>query len=138
MIDINIPESKGFFPKNINKDQARDTGMAMVLVCLLIAFFGEKEFFVGIAIILLVLNMVWPMFYKHAARVWLGLANLLGTVVSKILLTIIFFVLVTPVGLIRRLTGSDSLKLKNWKKDNNSVFRIREHIYSEEDIKTPY
>ena len=138
MIDTNLPENEGIIPKNINKGQARDTGMAMVLVCLLIAIVGRKQHFTGIAAVLLVLNMVWPMLYKPVAMLWLGLAHLLGTVVSKILLTVIFIVLVTPIGLIRRLTGSDSLRLKIWKKDSHSVFKIREHTYTKEDIQTPY
>jgi len=138
MTDLNLPENEGIIPKNINKDQARDTGMAMVLVCLLIAIVGRKQQFTGIAAVLLVINMVWPMLYKPVAWLWLGLAHLLGTAVSKILLTIIFFTLVTPFGLIRRLTGSDSLKLKIWKKDSASVFKIREHSYTKEDIQTPY
>ncbi len=138
MIDPNLPENEGIIPKNINKDQARDTGMAMVLICLLIAIIGQKHHFTGIAAVLLVLNMVWPMLYKPVARLWLGLAHLLGTVVSKILLTVIFFVLVTPIGLIRRLTGSDVMRLKIWKKDSASVFKIREHTYTKEDIQTPY
>lgn len=138
MIDANLPKKKGIIPKNINKDQARDTGMAMVLVCLLIAVIGQKRHFTGIAIGLLVLNMVWPMIFKHVARLWLGLSHLLGTVVSKLVLTVIFFVLVTPIGFIRRLAGADSLKLKFWKKGSASVFRIREHTYTKEDIQTPY
>ena len=138
MIDSNLPENEGIIPKNISKDQARDTGMAMVLVCLLIAILGQKHHFTSIAAALLVLNMVWPMLYKPVAWLWLGLTHLLGTAVSKIFLTVIFFTLVTPFGLIRRLTGADSLKLKIWKKDSDSVFKIREHSYTKEDIQTPY
>jgi hypothetical protein len=138
MTGTDLPEKEGIFPKNITKDQARDTGMAMVLLCLLISVFGKKQYFSVVAIVLLLLNMIWPLVYKHVARLWLGLSHLLGTVVSKIVLTLIFFVLVTPIGLIRRLAGDDSLKLKFWKKDGASVFRIREHTYTKEDIQTPY
>jgi len=138
MIDTKLSESTGIFPKNINKDQARDTGMAMVLICLVIAFMVQKQYLTGIAIVLLVLDMVWPMVYKHVAWFWLGFSHLLGIIVSNILLTFIFVVIVTPTGLIRRFIGPDPMRLKNWKKDSLSVFRIREHTYTDEDIKTPY
>ncbi len=127
-----------YTPETVTFDQARDTGMAMVLICLLIGFMGNKIVFYKVAIPLLIIDMTLPAFYKPVAKIWIGLSSLLGTVVSKILLTIIFFVLVTPLGLIRRLSGFDSLQLKKWKKDNSSVFTIRNHTFKSRDIETPY
>lgn len=127
-----------FIPKTITKDQAKDTGMAMVLICLLIAFFAEIRFFYSLAILLLLINMIWPNIYKPVAKVWLGLSHLLGSIMSKIILTIVFIVLVLPVGLIRRALGKDSLQLKKWKKDRVSVFKIREHEFTSDDINHPY
>ena len=138
MIDIIRRTRHGYFPGKASLAQARDTGMAMVLICLLIGYFGKKYAFYNIAIPLLVINMIRPAFYRPVAKVWIGLSNLLGTFVSKILLTTIFFVLVTPLGLIRRLSGFDSLQLKKWKKDCSSVFTDRNHTFKSKDIETPY
>jgi len=129
---------KGIIPKNINTDQAKNTGMAMVLIFLIIAVLSRKQYVVVVAMIVLALNMVYPMIYRPVARFWLGLSQLLGMIVSKVILTVIFFVIVTPVGLIRRLAGSDTLRIKIWKKGNSSVFKIRDHTYAKEDMETPY
>jgi len=125
-------------PKKITGDQAKDTGMAMTLIFILIGYFYHKQYFIGWAILLLVLTMTWPNLYKPAGRLWFGLSYVLGTVMSKILLSILFFTIVTPIGLIRRLTGSDPLQLKKWKKDRASVFRVRNHTFSSADLKNPY
>lgn len=45
-------------------------------------------------------------------RAWLSLSLFLGRVVSPIVLSIIFFVLIVPVALITRLFGRDVLLLK--------------------------
>jgi hypothetical protein len=45
-------------------------------------------------------------------RAWFGLSLFLGKVVSPIVLSIIFFVLIAPVALITRLFGRDALLLK--------------------------
>ena len=127
-----------FIPKTITRDQAKDTGMAMVLICLLIAFLGKVHSFYGAAIVLLLVNMIVPDVFKPVAKIWLGLSHLLGSIMSKIILTIVFIVLVLPVGLIRRALGKDSLQLKKWKKNKDSVFKIREHQYTSEDINHPY
>lgn len=129
---------KNFISQTITRDQAKDTGMAMVLICLLIAFFGDMRIFYGAAIVLLLLNMTVPNIFKPVAKIWLGLSHLLGSVMSRILLAVVFMALVLPVGFIRRALGKDSLHLKKWKKSNDSVFKVREHQYTSEDIEHPY
>ena len=138
MIDTIFKKIKEFIPKTISPDQAKDTGMAMVLICLLIAFFGQKQQLAGIAILLLLINMICPKIYKPVAKIWLGLSHLLGTIISMVLLSIIFFGLVMPVGLVRRLIGKDSLQIKKWKKGRDSVFKARDHEFTSEDITHPY
>jgi len=130
--------SSGFLPKTITRHQAKDTGMAMVLICLLLGLIGDKSLFIGLAVGLLLINMIRPSIYRPLARLWIGFSSLLGTVVSKILLSILFFVLVTPVGLVRRTLGADSLQLKKWKKSHASVFKERNHVYRADDIKNPF
>ena len=127
-----------FFPTRITKDQAKDTGMAMVLICLIIGFFSGNDLWFKIAISVLVLNMIVPKIYCRVAVVWLGLSHLLGTVVSRILLSIIFFVLVLPVGLLRRLLAKDSLQLRKFGKGTDSVMMTRDHAYEPADIEKPY
>jgi len=138
MIDLSLKKIKGFIPRTISPDQAKDTGMAMVLICLLIAYIGQKQQFGGIAILLLLINMIWPNIYKPVAKVWLGFSHLLGTVISKVFLSILFLGLVIPVGLLRRSLGKDSLQVKKWKKGRDSVFKVRDHEFTSEDITHPY
>jgi len=124
--------------RNISVDQARDTGMAMVLICLLVAIVGKVPAMTVAAAILLVINMTAPAFFKPAGVVWLSLSHLLGSVVSRILLTIVYFLIVTPVGALRRFMGKDTLKLKAFRKDSASVFTERNHTYTGDDIDKPY
>ncbi len=131
-------EKNYLLPKTVNREQAKDTGMAMVLICLLIWYFGHFEKFLALAVALLVINMIVPQIFKPVAKLWLGLSNLLGAVMSRILLSILFFILVTPIGVFRRIIGNDSLKIKKWKKDRASVFQVRDHAYQPKDIDKPY
>jgi hypothetical protein len=138
MIDITLRNAADFIPKHITRDQAKDTGMAMVLICLLIGSLGHKQSLIGAAIALLLVDMTWPSVYKPVGKLWFGLSHVLGTVMSKIVLSILFFILVTPLGLARRLLGSDALQLKKWKKDHSSVFKVRNHTFTASDIQHPY
>src|SRR2546423_10809075 len=103
------------FKRPITKEQSKDTGMAMVLLLLLFSAASKRETLVTIAIVALVIDMTFPQLYRPVAVLWLGLSHLLGTVVSKILLTLVFFGVVTPIGWGRRILGIDFLKLKGLK-----------------------
>jgi len=133
-----MAERSKYFPDSITKSQSVDTGMALVLTCLLLFLYFREATVVLIAIVLLGLNMIWPLLFKPVAYAWLGLANILGTVVSKVVLSLIYYLIVTPVGLIRRLTGADPMKLKQWKQGPSSVFSFRHHRYERKDIENPY
>ncbi len=124
--------------KEITIDMAKDTGLALTLVLLLIVYFFGKTPLLVPTIGVLILTMTRPAVFKPLAWGWFGLSHFLGGVVSKVLLTAIFFVIVTPVGLVRKMFGVDSLRLKSWKKGNGSVFMSRDHLFSARDLEKPY
>jgi Saxitoxin biosynthesis operon protein SxtJ len=124
--------------KNVSKDRSRDTGMAMVLLLLLVYIRTRRDGLLLGAIALHVVNMTAPRVYAPIAVVWLGFSHLLGAVMSKILLSILFFGLVTPIGLLRRLFRKDSLKLRAFKAGEESVMLVRNHRFVGSDIEKPY
>ena len=127
-----------YFQKIISKNQASDTGLALVLILLLIGLFTQNNLYYKIAIPVLIINMIFPMFYYPFAVIWLGFSQLLGTIVSKIILTIIYFVILLPIGIFRRLLGKDSLQLSEFKKGTGTVMKSRDYNYSSNDIEKPY
>ncbi len=126
------------FKQKMTKDQSRDTGMAMVLLVLIFYIKTRRDGCLWAAIILHVVNMTVPRLYAPVAVLWLGLSHVLGTVMSKILLSILFFGLVTPIGLIRRLLGKDSLKLNAFKASQESAMLVKNHLFVGSDIEKPY
>ena len=79
------------FSLHMTKTQCRDTGMAFVLILLLLSFFLGKPIFYQIAIPVLILNMTAPRIYYPFAIVWFGLTSVLGSIVSRVLLSFVFF-----------------------------------------------
>ncbi len=123
---------------NIDRSKARDTGMAMVLLCLIAWIFTKTSSWVLAAMVLLIINMTVPMIFRPLGVLWFGISRLLGNVVSRILLSLVFYLLVTPVGLARRAMGYDTLKLKQWKQSRQSVFVKRNHCYKAADVEQPF
>ncbi len=52
---------------------------------------------------------------------WMGVAFVLGNIMSRVLLTLIYFFVFTPIGLFRRLLGKDPLSLS--RPDGSSYWR---------------
>lgn len=120
------------------RQRAVDTGMALTLICLILGLWrGTPGWFVS-ATTLLVVNMTWPRAYAPAAKVWFGLSALLGSVMSKVILSLAFFCVVTPMALIRRALGKDSLKLGAFKSGPDSVFVVRSGRFTPKDLTTPF
>lgn len=66
--------------------------------------------FVGLA--LAAVGTVAPKVLKPVYYGWMALALTLGFVMTRVLLTIFFFLVLTPVGLVFRLIGRDALHRK--------------------------
>jgi hypothetical protein len=58
---------------------------------------------------LLVLGLAAPALLRPVYRVWMGLAFVLGFVMTRVILTVVFVGLVVPIGLVLRLFGKDFL-----------------------------
>jgi hypothetical protein len=124
--------------KKITVEKCKDSGLALVLICLLCYQVWTRPFLMLLAILFLVAAMTYPLIFQPFARLWFALSTALGTVVSKILLSVLFFGLVLPIGLLRRMLGKDAMRLKSWKKGGGSVFRVREHRFEASDLEHPY
>jgi hypothetical protein len=110
----------------------------MVLLALLVAWLGRVPELVPVAIVLLLLCMVRPGLFHPLAGPWLALSHILGAVSSRVVLTVLFFTVVTPVGVLRRMLGADPMQAGKWKRGEGSVFRVREHRFRPEDLEKPY
>jgi len=65
---------------------------------------------VGVAVILIGPALVRPRILAPLYRIWMQLAHALGWINTRIILTLVFFGLVTPLGLLGR-KRTDSLRL---------------------------
>ncbi len=57
-------------------------------------------------------GFAWPARLVPLYRLWMGLAVVLGALVSRLLLALVFYLTVTPIGLLARMAGKDFLDLR--------------------------
>lgn len=122
----------------MKRQKATDGGLALVLILLIIAWVDSHNLFVGAAAAGVLLCMVAPLVFTPFAVLWFGLSRAMGMVMSRVVLTLVYFLVVMPVGLVRRVMGADPMLLKRWKKNDGTVFVDRQHTFSAKDIEHPY
>ncbi len=100
------------FPSN------RNFGFVFFVVFLIISFYplifnGEiTKWSLVISLIFLILGLVNSKILTPLNRLWFKFGIFLGKIISPIIITLIFFIVVTPIGLIMRLLRKDLLNLK--------------------------
>lgn len=120
------------------KEQTKETGIVIGLVILYIGIVTGSFMWFKISFLIILLTLLIPSIFYFPAKVWFGFSEKLGSVVSRIVLAIIYFIVVMPVGLLRKVLKKDSMMLKSFNKGLPSSWVVREHKYSEKDILKPY
>ena len=59
-------------------------------------------------IIFLAIAKYFPKKTKHFYIIWMGIGMIIGHIMSFIILTILFYLILTPIGLLMRVLGKDS------------------------------
>ena len=118
--------------KNIKSEKTdlRKFGIAVGAILLIIAgflFWKEKvsfQIFLAIGIILFALGITIPALLKPVYLVWMLLATILGWLMTRVILSLLFYVIVTPIGLISRLFRKQFLELR-WDRSKDTYWNYR-------------
>ena len=73
---------------------------------------GSFPYFLAPGIILVITGAVKPSILKPVQKAWMTLAILMGWVMTRVFLSVLFYLAITPVGLLLRLMGKDLLDEK--------------------------
>ena len=112
------------------KSDLRKFGITIGIILVMIAgflFWKEKEsfqIFLAIGIILFLTAITMPVILKPVYWIWMIFATILGWIMTRIILSILFYVILTPIGLIPRLFGKQFLELK-WNRTNRTYWNYR-------------
>jgi hypothetical protein len=126
---------------NANKlphEKVLETTGVLALACLVVALLahrpGVRGGFLAAAAALLAAGLFVKPAGRLVAAVWLRFAEVLGAVNSRIILGVVFYVFLTPIALLARLTRGDLLGLKRRGGAGRSYWLERRHAYTKADL----
>jgi predicted membrane protein len=65
-----------------------------------------------IAAVLIIFSLLQPLVLGPVYKIWMAVGSALGWVNTRIILGLVFYIVVTPIGLIMRLFGNDPMERK--------------------------
>jgi hypothetical protein len=80
---------------------------------------------IGLGGLFFLLGLWVPLALRGVYQVWMGLAVVLGYFMSRIILSLVFYLVVTPIGLLLKISGKDILNQK-WDTKADSYWRKRD------------
>ena len=118
--------------KNIKSEKSdlRNFGIIVGIILLIISgflFWKEKEsfqIFLAIGITLFLTSITIPVILKPVYLIWMIFATILGWTMTRVILSLLFYFIITPIGLILKLFGKKFLELQ-WDKSKESYWNYR-------------
>ncbi len=118
--------------KNINSDknQLRQFGLSVggVLTALgaILFWYGSENalYLIAGGGLLLLSGLLVPQILFPLQKVWMTFAVIMGWVMTRVILAVLYYVVLTAIGLIARLTGKQFLELK-WDCNQHTYWNYR-------------
>jgi ABC-type multidrug transport system fused ATPase/permease subunit len=118
---------------SVQKEKVLENNLVIAGGLLVFYIVFKIEVLVIIALAVIVLTILSDFIANKISWLWMKLAEVLGYINSKILLSAIFYLVLFPIALIYKLLSKDTLYLKKNKMD--SLFITRNKTYTAEDLK---
>ncbi len=117
--------------KENGKAKSLETLLVLVGALIVAYWISFKKIYLLVGLIFILIGIASPFLSAKISWIWLKFAELIGSVMSKIILSVVYFIFLVPIALIYRMTQKNPLFLKRRK---GSYYRERNKQYSSKDI----
>ena len=100
------------------KENNKGFGLLFFIVFLLIGLWplikgdSPRILFFPIALVFLILGIVNAKILTPLNRLWIKFGEILGKIIAPIVMALVYFVILTPLSVLIRISGKDLLKVK--------------------------
>jgi hypothetical protein len=101
-------------------------GLFLIILAGVLFWRGRNAFEIPLVlgIALCVLGLTIPIVLKPIYWIWMIFAIILGWIMTRVILSLLFYVVITPIGLFSRMSGNRFLDL-NWDKSKDTYWNYR-------------
>ena len=88
-----------------------------IILCFIASFLFYKEIeyyriFIYVAFVLIGSGLIIPNVLKPVYYIWMVFANILGWIMTRLILSLLFYLIISPIGIFSKIFGKRFLKIK--------------------------
>lgn len=89
-------------------------GVVLTLIGILLYYFEKSSaiYFIIVGSMLVLSGILFPLLLKPLNKIWMGFAIILGFIMTRVVLSILFYLVITPIGFIAKVFGKKFMFLK--------------------------
>lgn len=114
-----------------DKDKHLGTMLIFAIVLIILYLVNRNDYFLYGALLAGAIGILIPALSRLIHNLWMKFAELLGFVMNKVILGIVFFVFLVPVAMLSRLFRKNPLKVQ---KSTSTYFSERNFTYTKKSL----
>ena len=121
----------------MKREKQLETILSIVLLLTIFYWITKNPYLLPVAAVMMAIGLLSQYLTGKFYWLWNKLTEFIGFVVSNVILTLVFFLLLFPIALLSRLfSKKDPLHLKS--SSGDSYYSVRNHQYTKEDLENPW
>ena len=121
--------------KKLSQEEQYKTLLVLITGLTVLSIVNKKPYWPITGAVIGIIALLIPIARYYIVTGWIKLGEAMGWVSSRIILSVIFFLILLPISLAYKLTGKDPLQLK---KREGSLFIERDHLYVADDLRNQW
>ena len=108
-------------------------GSVLAAIAILLLYFEKPSaiYFAVIGGLLILFGALFPQLLKPLNRIWMSLAIVLGFIMSRVILTVLFYLVLTPIAILAKIVGKKFMVLK-YDKSAETYWEKRTNIHKKQ------
>ena len=113
----------------------KESILAITFLLLLLFIYSRNFTFIYIILGFVFISLLSNSIASFFDMVWKKITHILGLISSTVILSVIFYVIIFPWGMILKLINRNPLLLNN---NNKTTFNNRNKLFTNNDLQNPY
>jgi len=101
-------------------------GIVLVIIGAMLYYFQKQSYpyFISVGFLLIIFGIIFPKILLPLQKIWMGISVILGWISTRIILSVLFYFVITPIKLVSKLAGKKFLNLEI-RKEQKSYWEYR-------------
>jgi len=120
----------------MKKINSKEVILTIVVGFLILFYFLKYNFLINCALIISILGLISNKLADLISSTWMKFAEIMGKIMNPVILSIVFFLFLTPLAFLMRIFKKiDALKLN---KISSTLYDERNHTYQAKDLENTW